>query len=126
MPLPPETAVGDVSTVEYVAVPPVAPTCTWRWQDHVVCIRRGVRTDVMRMKSQVLEILLPPDDYPHCAIVRCQHEVVAMWHDLAENRLELLDDTMTAAACGCMRDGRFVLADGQRLVCTQEDGNISN
>ena len=33
--------------------------------------------DVIRMQSRVLDISVPPDDHPLCAIVRCRHEVVA-------------------------------------------------
>ena len=121
----PGPGVGERSTAAYV---PSAATITHVYvavRDYVVCIKRGVRLDVIRMQSPVLDISVPPDDHPLCAIVRCRHEVVAIWQDPTENRLELLDDTMLAAVCGCTRDGHVVLADGQHFdVYVRGDGNF--
>ena len=113
--LPPGVLGNAPAAVEYV---PSAASSTHVYlavHDCVVCIRRSIRVEVLRMKSQVLDIFVPPCDYPTCAIVRCQGEVVALWHDPAENRVELIDDTMSAAMCGCTREDRIVLADGHRF-----------
>ncbi len=80
----------------------------------VVCIQRGVRTEVIELPSPVVQFILPPGAYPDHMLVQCQHELIALWHSSRGIRQEQFSDSTEFSIGGCAGDGTVVLSDGRR------------
>lgn len=116
IPLPPGATHSDLRNLRSV---PIAVTRSHLYlglQQYLFCITRGVGGEVLRTNSDILNIQVPPEDFPRYAILTCHHEVSAVWHRRHENRIETLSDRVLDPVVGITRNGVVVIAEEKQFT----------